>query len=165
MNQQEYELQIFRVAEMLLPAFIQAHKAELGDRKGLYIALLKRGTPKTENAREKALVKLIGYIPKEKQQEKMEYAMEKVSRLFYRNMGMTESEIEFSSFESENAEKKEFGGGIRTLNFYIAVSGFPPHLDQKFVLLLSLIIEEMSFHNASVIHTGTLEKQRKWIRK
>jgi hypothetical protein len=156
---------IFQVAESILPGFIQAHQDELGDRKGLYAALLKKDTSKTKNSRKETRVKRIGYIPKEKQNEKLEYAIEKVSRLFFRNMTETGSNIELSSFESENVEKKQFGGGITCKDYYMSVSGFPPHLDQKFVLLVALCVGQITFKQAHDIYERSYLQQQKWIKK
>lgn len=150
---------LFETAEILLPAFIKNHQKELGGRTGVYMAILKIG--ETINVEQKIVTKLIGEIPLEKQNEKQRFAKEKVYRLHERNRD-SRDRTEFSSFDSEDPDRKKFGGGIRARDYYISVSGFPPHLDQKFVLLLCLFTKQLGFSLVDEIHTGTIIKQRKW---
>ena len=163
MNKVTESWNFYGIAKILMHAFIQANKEELDGREGVYLAVLHK-TANKEAMEKQVETILIGKMSKEKQAEKRTYAIEKVCRLFMLNNSNKDG-IHRSSFQSEDALNKMFGGGIMIDDCYIAVSGFPPHLDQKFVTLFALMTNRMSFYDAYYIDMLTLEKQQKWMKK
>ncbi len=146
---------IFELAQLLLPAFLERYKNELGDRKGIYLALKE----KISSSPREMSGKLIGFIPHDKINEKMRYAFEKIDRLERRRIA---GYNEVTSFESENATAGQFGGSILTNNYFMSGSGFPPHLDQKFITTLSLLVDEINYEQAKIIELVSAEQCKKW---
>ena len=141
---------IFNAAYMLLPAFLTLHEKTLGDRKGVYLAIREIG----KNTSDPIEGGIIGFLPSDKIKEKKDFASEKINRMRKNN--------ESCSFESENIEDKQFGGGIKATDYYIAPSGFPPHLDQKFALMVCLMVDEISISQYTDIKEASLAKVNKW---
>lgn len=134
---------LFTLAKILLPAFIKAHKNVLGGRTGIYLAV-RRINGRIDEPIEG---KIIGQLAKEKVSEKQGFAEEKITRM--------DSKSNYCSFQSENEDQKQFGGGIRGTYYYIAPSGFPPHLDQKFALLLAITAGEIRVSRyAEIVHAS-----------
>lgn len=154
---------IFKIAKWLLPIFIAEHKDELGDKQGLQLALLCTLCDRKVDLHKQVFRGLIGRMPKDKLVEKAGFATEKVIRLYERNYVRGFDEAEYSSFESEDIENKQYGGGIFAGIFCISGSNFPPDLDQKFVIILSLLAGEIDFVRAGYIDVKTKEKQQYWI--
>ena len=144
---------LFTLAKILLPAFIKAHKNVLGGRAGIYLAV-RIINGKIEEPIEG---KIIGQLTKEKVTEKQGFAEEKIKRMI--------SESNFCSFQSENEDEKQFGGGIRGTYYYIAPSGFPPHLDQKFALLLAITAGEIRAKRYVEIMEVSYDKVNYWRAK
>ncbi len=128
---------ILEQAVKLLPIFLNAHEKKLGDRKGIYLMIVSKGktTP---------IGRIIGVLPPEKVVVKADFAREKIKRIML-------NDHQYSSFESQNIAEMQFGGAIVTNNFIFSASGFPPALDEKFVLLLALMVSEISFQDAGQI--------------
>ncbi len=146
--------QIFDVAEQLLPTFITAHKDELGGREGIYITVAEC-TKKFEVRGCK-----IGNIPEDKIVEKDTLSHEKLNRLIQKNK---EDPNQLSSFQSENIFKKEYGGAIFTGMYFLSGSGFPPHLDQKFMLLVAYVCGIISTAQMALIDIYTKDAQNRSI--
>ncbi|MEQ1666255.1 MAG: hypothetical protein ABL927_12870 [Bdellovibrionales bacterium] len=144
---------IFEAAKLLFPAFLELHKDQLGDRKGIMIALNEISNSKSGHHF------LIGEMPEEKTKERQQYAYEKIERLRERN---EKGFAELTSFASENAKEGKFGGGIKTKNYYMSGSGLPPHLDQKFMMLVALFVDELSFTAALQIMEESFLPRMAW---
>lgn len=127
----ESVIRLFAIAKLLMPAFVKIHRDILGSRKGVYLAI----RPIYKNVGEPVFGEIIGELPCEKVEEKKKFAIEKINRM--------KTNGEYCSFQSENEEQKQFGGGIRATRYFISPSGFPPHLDQKFAIKVALMAEEL----------------------
>lgn len=112
---------LFDEARLMLPHFISAHQSELHDRTGIVFATCyAESPPKAE---------LIGELEPDVFTAKRELAFEKIARI--RHNG------EFTSFQSENEAQRQFGGAIWVApDLWLSASGFPPDLDQEFLLEL-----------------------------
>jgi hypothetical protein len=155
---------IIEVAQQLLPIFIATNSKELGTKKGLCLAILDIDIPSIDNVKENIVTEFIGVIPENKLTEKQDFAIEKVLRLDDRNRNRRYLDVfELSSFDSEDEDKKQYGGGIRVKDFYLSASNFPPHLDQKFMLIVSVLCGQLTFTEAAKIDKDTFEKQRRWM--
>lgn len=129
---------IFKVAELFLPTFIQLNKERLQERRGVALSVITILKDDESNIVGEDII--IGDLPTEKKAEKLNFAREKISRI--------RKNKEYSSFESADDAKKQYGGGIKANDtLYIAASGFPPDLDQEFIMLVSLIAGEMKMDN------------------
>ena len=130
--------EVFKIAKLLLPAFIAVNAKELDGREGIHLALARiDNDATTEN---KIISEMIGEVPDDKKEEKKGFAHEKVIRLSERDhSGFND----VCSFETEDIPNKKYGGAIKSQSFYISASGFPPHLDQKFIILLCLLINNI----------------------
>jgi hypothetical protein len=135
---------LFQIAHLLMPSFLEVHKDILGGRTGVYLAIHPIG----KKIDKSVPGEVIGFLAPEKIEEKKYYATEKIIRM--------QSNDEYSSFESADDEKNQFGGGIRATDFFVAPSGFPPHLDQKFALLVCLFGEEVCVLNYVQINDNSL---------
>ncbi len=144
---------IFLIARALFPVFLEAHKDELGDKKGIVLVVNEISNSQSGNDA------LLGEIPEEKIAEKRGFGYEKVERLRERN---SQGFAELTSFASENVEKKQFGGGIKTKNYYLGASNLPPHLDQKFLLTLALLVNELSYTDALKIMEESFLQRKAW---
>jgi len=123
--------ELFELAELLLPAFLKAHKDEIGRRTGIALALsLNQGKIAGSHVRK------IGELSDQKYYEGRFRAQEKIQRM-YRNR-------EISSFQSLDVSKNEHGGGIRSDNFYIAPDGLGSLLNQKFAFMLAELVGDIS---------------------
>lgn len=155
---------IIEIAKLFLPIFIQLNKKELGNRKGIVFAIQKRSkTGKSVYLQKEIPTIVLGDLPEEKVKEKTEFAIEKIRRLIYfQTYKNSSSGGDVSSFESEDVPNKKFGGSIRTDNYFMSASGFPPHLDQKFLLELAIMTDQLSFYSAAQIDLVTWSEQKKW---
>lgn len=154
---------IIKAVQLFLPLFIQLNKKELEDREGIVFAIQKRSkTGKSVFIQKEIKIITLGNLAEEKVAEKTTFAVEKIRRLIYSQKYNKKSGGDISSFESENVSEKKFGGAIRTNNYFMSASGFPPHLDQKLLLELALMVNELSFYSAAKIDLITWSQQKKW---
>lgn len=144
--------QILAIAEALFPAFLITHKDVLGGREGIYLAINWIG-----DEIEHLSGKIIGKLPEEKEMEKADYAKNKIQ-------GMIENKV-ICSFLCEDVDNKIFGGGIKGFNYHIAPSGLPPHLDQKFAILVLLTADELGVSDYMDIMNESLLKVNEWRKK
>ncbi len=137
--------EIFQIAEMLWPAFLEKHKDELNGKEGIRLAVKER-----ISARPREIVsKTIGILPPKKVEEKIFYSHEKITRLERRRIAGYD---EVCSFESANEANKEFGGAIMVRNFFLSGSNLPPELDQDFVIEVGLESGELTRNEADYIY-------------
>ncbi len=148
--QDQRSIRLFAIAKWLMPAFLEIHENVLGGRQGIFLAIrhiyAEVDIP--------ADGEIIGYLPSEKVEEKKSYGTEKINRMKIND--------EWCSLQSENEEAKQFGGGIRTTNFYMGPSGFLPHLDQKFVIMVALLAGELRVREYEQIMTLSLPGVNAW---
>lgn len=146
---------IFKLAELEFPAFLEAHRDELGDKIGIHIDIEPIATPSDSMRKDR----MIGLIPYGKRAEKQGLAREKN---FRQKSRMADHPYECCSFESENVVAKEFGGGIKARDFFASGSNFPPHLDQKFMLHVLSLADEIDFAQCQKIMDASFLKRLKW---
>ncbi len=141
---------LFEVARALLPAFMLAHKNELGGRTGIVLAISTGDAPiDTE---------LLGELSHDVFHQKRDLAFEKLDRI-KRNK-------EITSFRSENEELRQFGGGIQVSeDLWISASGFPPDLDQKFLLDLCEVCDLINYRYKGHILSQSYERVAYWEEK
>ena len=144
---------LFEAAQLLFPVFLATHEEQLGGRVGIVLVIAE--TTDILSARDIVL----GVIHEEKVSEKRDFAYEKVERLYERNK---ENPNELSSFASENVEEKKFGGGIKTKKYFLGASGLPPHLDQKFLISLCLLLNELNYTDALQIMEESFSQRKTW---
>jgi hypothetical protein len=142
---------LFKLAHLILPAFIAANEDVLGNRKGIYLGI----SWELSDIDSIPHGQIIGDLPEEKADEKAEFVFEKIKRM--------KNKKECCSFQSENEEKKQFGGGVLATEFYVAASGFPPHLDQKFCTTLCMLADEMTGDRYLEIQKHSSEQVKKWL--
>lgn len=119
------EHRLLKLAKLLLPSFIEQHQEALKGRAGICLAVMTPGATKGFQT----ATCPIGNLPPERFGEEQHLAIEKVTRI--QEFGHN------TSFQTEDEEKGQYGGGIKvTDELYISASGFPPDLDQAFVVLL-----------------------------
>lgn len=146
---------LFASAHLLLPAFLATNEYRLGGRKGIYLAIHE--TDQGHSDEKMIYGEVIGELPADKIAEKEAFAAEKIIRM--------KANVEIASLLSENEDAKQFGGGIRATNVYIAPSGFPPHLDQEFAILLALLHQELSVEDYAYIKASTSDRVEYWKEK
>lgn len=140
---------LFKLAELFLPAFLEANKAELDGRTGIALLITSNIDPNLE-----AVPRNIGGLSIDRFTDKCKFVREKITRMYNNN--------EWCSFQSENEDQASYGGGIKASFVYIIPSGFPPHLDQKFALELAFIAEEISASEITFINTLSYSKIEYW---
>jgi hypothetical protein len=155
MNFEKRIERIFKLAELELPAFLEAHRDELGDKIGIHIDIEPIHTPPGFMAKDK----MIGLIPYGKRAEKQGFAREKN---FRQKSRMKKYPNECCSFESERVVGKKFGGGIKARDFFASGSNFPPHLDQKFLTHVFSLADEIDYHQCQKIMDASFLKRLKW---
>ncbi len=144
---------LFYLAEALFPAFEVAHRDILGGRKGIYLAIHKI----TEKDNSVIAGRIIGELHESKNWEKQQFAEEKIRRMMQND--------EIASFQSENPDEQQYGGGIRATNYFVASSNLLPHLEQKFAIMLCIMAEELrvseyeDIKNKTLININTWRKQ------
>lgn len=144
---------IFEAAKLFFPVFLEIHKDELGDKKGLLLVINEIANNKTGH------YTVIGEVHEDKVTEKKEFAYEKVDRLRERNQNGKE---ELTSFASEDVQNKKFGGGIKSKNYFLGASNLPPHLDQKFLVMLCLLTGELTHTSALQIMEESFLQRKAW---
>jgi hypothetical protein len=145
--------QIFKIARLMLSAFLEQHTKELDGRKGVCLAVMTKGNG---NGHQTATC-VIGSLPEAKRQEKERFAKEKVARI--QCLG------EDTSFQSEDEKKQQYGGGIKVRDgLWVSASGFPPDLDEKFVLMLALMCDELNRQQYGIISELSSERRTHWKR-
>jgi len=142
---------LFGIAALLMPAFIEANKEALGEhRLGICLCIF----PKDGDVNEPIPARILGSVPPERAKEKLVFAEEKIRRMRQNNY--------LTSFEDENESEKKFGGGIQTRSYFIAPSGFPPHLDQDFAILLANTVGDLNVSSYKEIRESTFRAVNKW---
>lgn len=145
--------QIFKIARLMLPAFLEQHTKELDGRKGVCIAVMAKGNGDGYQT----ATCIIGSPPEAKRQQKERFAKEKVARI--------QSSGEDTSFQSENETKQQYGGGIKVRHgLWISASGFPPDLDEKFVLMIALMCDGLNSRQYGMIKELSFERRLYWKR-
>ena len=153
----------FAEAKRYLPEFIEKYKSELGGRAGGMLSLKKAPTGTITPMSFANRTQLVGTVPGEKAPDYIFFSGEKNTRLeFNRKLGKNH----ISSFESENYDDKQYGGAILVPGYYVSFGGFPPHLDQKFVLDISLRLNVITPTYYQKVETVSrmqiLESQRRY---
>lgn len=142
---------LFTLAHLFLPAFLEAHKKEVGKRTGIALAI------QHQNAVELKHVRKIGTLDDKRFHEKSAFARDKIYRMYETG--------DLCSFQSEDETKGQFGGGIRTKDFLIAPSGLPPHLDQEFAIQLAMLAGELCCVSAIAIKAVSYKRIQYWMQK
>ncbi len=130
--------EIANEAKRLGDYFIEKNEAGLYGRKGCIFLAYDIPTGRFVYLQ-------LGYIPAEKVAEKMFFATEKMYRVLEGNL--------ITSFDTEDIDKKKFGGAIRLGRYIFSTSGFPTHMDQEFDLFLAIAV--------NLTDTGTYDCMRK----
>lgn len=158
MNINEFMKKLFSIAENILPGFIETHKNELNGREGGQLIAIPRIYSSELNSNNGFFIKVLGNLPAEKRSQKETFARNKVN---YLKSMLADISI-VSSYSGWDEEKGIYGGGIKTRNYIIAFSGFPPHLDQKFCIILALALNELDMSQAAELENATKEMQKQY---
>lgn len=100
---------------------------EAAGRHGGYFCLASndhKGVPK--------LLMLVGSVPENKAEIYCRFAMEKASRL--------NGTIDFTSHESRNPEKNQYGGAIMITPDIFSFSGLPERLDEAAMIVVASLV-------------------------
>lgn len=122
----------------------------LGHRKGILLIVSEIASP------DNTFEIILGEIPEDKIEEKRAHAKEKIARLRERN---TAGYPDVTSFTSDNPEEKQYGGAIRTKNYYFSGSGLLPHPEEQFLILLGLITKELHDGMAVAIMQDSMKRR------
>lgn len=147
----------FKTATLVFPTFIEAHEHMLGGRAALALGFNQGLVPVTGCS-----VHYLGTFPPGKAEEKEGLAIKKIRVLQTRNSA---DFPDVSSFQTEDETLKQYGGGVRVGDCYYSASGFPPHLDQKFIIAVLLVANLITMKDAAFIEELTYEKQKNWFEK
>ncbi len=171
MNINEITQNIVFAAESIWDLFLRAHADELQGRKGGVLQLIPLPTATSLSSVEDLLSSIrevsFGVISDEKRTEKTEFARKKIKSLltpYLTNEGYRGNYFgPLSSFEQEDEQNGIYGGGIITDTHIIAFSGFPPDMDQKFVILAAEAANNISKARVMDIWLHSTANEQKWI--
>lgn len=170
MNTKDITTNIIFAAESLWDVFLRTHAHELGERKGGVLQILPLpmdGSSSVEELLSSIREISFGRLSEEKKQEKSEFARRKIAFLLTQYTdakGYTGNyDGPICSLEAEDEANGMYGGGIITDTHIIAFSGFPPDIDQKFVILAAETANNISKTKIIDIWFHSATNENKWI--